>query len=569
MKKLFRRLGLALVLSLATIILSGLTSHVQAATGPNLIANPSMEQPSTNKPGHLPQGWTHSNWGTNTVGYSYLKTGQEGGRSVKVNIASYTDGDAKWFAGDVDVKAASQYVYSDYYRANISSEVVVRVTDEDGNVSYQWLGTAAKTNTWKKVSYVFNTPAKAKSVTVLHLITGRGWLILDNTSLAQYTPDVPVVTSGVPNNSLEQVNDLTSSPLAWQNSKWGTNTATFSFSSTGNSGDHSARVDMTKYTDGDAKWYFDAQPAQGGQTYSFSDYYKSSIDTRVVVAANKSDGTTVYLNLKNAPASPSGWTQYSDAVELPTDTLSVTVFHLIAGVGYLSVDDYSFVPTTVHGFNSGLVSLTFDDGWKSIYTNGLPILSAHHVLSTQYILTGNIDNDPLYMTSSDVQALKDAGHQIASHTVTHPDLTTLAFNDMMAELTNSKNFLENNFGSPVQDFASPYGAYNSSSITAIKTLYRSHRSVDEGYNSKDNFDLYNIRVQNILTTTTPEQVASWVTKAKTDKTWLVLVYHQVDGSGDSYAVTPAGLEAHISAIEQSGLPVKTVDQAIAELAPQI
>ncbi len=569
MKKLLMRFGLGLMIALAAFVVSALMNPAQAAIGPNLIVNPSMEQPSTNKPGQLPQGWTHSNWGTNTAGYSYLKTGQTGSRSVKVNIASYTDGDAKWFSDDVAVKANSQYIYSDYYRANISSEVVVRVTDEDGGVSYQWLGTAAKTNTWKQVSYVFSTPAKAKSVTVLHLITGRGWLIIDNTKLAQYTADVPVITSGVPNNSLEQVNDLTGSPLAWQNSKWGTNTATFSLLSTGHNGNHAARIDMTKYTDGDAKWYFDSQPAQGGQIYSFSDYYKSSIDTHVVVAASKIDGTISYLNLKNAPASPTSWTQYSDSVELPAGTSSVTVFHLIAGVGYLSVDDYSFVPTTVHGFNNGLVSLAFDDGWKSIYSSGLPILSAHHVLSTQYILTGNIDKDPLYMTSSDVMAFKNAGHQIASHTVTHPDLTTLAYNDLMAELTNSKSFLEVHFGSPVQDFASPYGAYNSSTIAAIKILYRSHRSVDEGYNSKDNFDLYNIRVQNILSTTTPEQVASWVARAKADKTWLVLVYHQVDSSGDSYAVTPTDLDTHISAIEQSGVPIKTVDQAITELTPQI
>lgn len=555
--------------TLITIIIGSLTSPAQAATGPNLIANPSMEQTSANRPGQLPQGWNHSNWGTNTSNYSYLKTGQDGSRSVKVNIANYTDGDAKWFSSDVTVNAASQYVYSDYYRANISSEVVVQVTDSQGNISYLWLGTAAKTNVWKKTSYIFSTPANAKSVTVLHLIAGKGWLILDNTSLAQYTPDVPVITAGVPNNSLEQVNGLTAGPLAWQNSKWGTNTATFSFLNTGHSGNHSARIDMTKYTDGDAKWYFDVQPVQGAKTYNFSDYYKSSIDTRVVVAVNKTDGTTNYLNLKNAVASPNGWTQYSDSVELPADASTVTVFHLIAGVGYLSVDDYGLTPTTVHGFNNGLVSLTFDDAWKSIYTNGLPILSAHHTLSTQYILTGKIDSDLLYMSTADVTAFKTAGHQIASHTVTHSDLTTLAYNDLMAELTNSKSYLESHFGSPIQDFASPYGAYNSTTIAAIKSLYRSHRSVDEGYNSKDNFDLYNIRVQNILSTTTPEQVASWVAKAKADKTWLVLVYHQVDNSGDSYAVTPSGLEAHLTVIEQAGLPVKTVDQAIAELIPQI
>lgn len=567
MKSILIQLGrICLVLGLLFVINVLNQTVARAATGPNLITNPSMEvQDGTlNKP----TGWLRGKWGINSSNLNYLRTGQDGNRSVKVNISSYTDGDAKWYASPVSINPSSKYVYSDYYRSNISSEIVAQIEDNQGNLSYLWLGSIDKSNKWKQTKHYFTTPAGATKVTIMHLIASKGWLIIDNTSLNSYTPDEAIISNGVPNNSFEQVSDLTAGPLAWQNSKWGTNTTSFDFLNTGHSGNHSAKVQMTSFTDGDAKWYFDPQPVNPGMTYNFSDYYKSDIDTRVVAAVTNSDDSISYFNLKNAPASPTDWTKYSDNVEMPAGAKSVTIFHLIAGVGSLTIDDYGFVPTTINGFNRGLVSLTFDDGWQSIYSNGRPILNAHNAKSTQYIVTGNIDNDPAYMTSSEIAELKADGNQIASHTISHPDLTSLAMNDLIEQLTGSKSWLESKFGA-VEDFASPYGAYNSQVISTIKLYYRSHRSVDEGYNSKDNFDLYNIRVQNILSSTTPEQVASWVAKAKADKTWLVLVYHQVDESNEAYSVTPAGLESHLQAIEVANLPIVTVDQAIAELGAQL
>ena len=65
------------------------------------------------------------------------------------------------------------------------------------------------------------------------------------------------------------------------------------------------------------------------------------------------------------------------------------------------------------------------------------------------------------------------------------------------------------------------------SLLVLTRQYRSHRTVDEGYNSKDNFNAYRVRVQNMLSTTTTADVQNWVNKAKADKTWLVLVYHRI------------------------------------------
>src|ERR1700682_6080469 len=105
------------VLLLGYIFLAFGQSSAFAAT--NLIANPSVETAS----GSLPQGWGQGKWGTNTTTFSYLTTGEDGSRSVNVQISKYTSGDAKWYFTPVPVVAGSKYTFSDYYQSNISSTI--------------------------------------------------------------------------------------------------------------------------------------------------------------------------------------------------------------------------------------------------------------------------------------------------------------------------------------------------------------------------------------------------------------------------------------------------------------
>jgi peptidoglycan/xylan/chitin deacetylase (PgdA/CDA1 family) len=178
------------------------------------------------------------------------------------------------------------------------------------------------------------------------------------------------------------------------------------------------------------------------------------------------------------------------------------------------------------------------------------------------------------MTAAQIKALKASGNQISSHSVSHPDLTTLTATQLTNQLKNSQSTLINKFGGPVADFASPYGAYNATTISAIQKYYRSHRSTDTGFNTKDNWNIYDLRVQNIYNTTSPAEVQGWVNEAATQHVWLILVYHEVaatpaDPSDVAYTTTPADLEAEIQTIKSSSLGIVTIDQAISEILPQL
>jgi hypothetical protein len=125
----------------------------------------------------------------------------------------------------------------------------------------------------------------------------------------------------------------------------------------------------------------------------------------------------------------------------------------------------------------------------------------------------------------------------------------------------------------IPNFAYPYGAYNAATITEGQKYYQSQRSTDVGFNTKDNFNLTTLKVQNIYNTTTPAEIQAWVNQANQNKTWLILVYHEiavtpVDPTDAQYNTTPSELDAQLSVIKNSGANVVTLDQAIKELLPQ-
>jgi peptidoglycan/xylan/chitin deacetylase (PgdA/CDA1 family) len=378
-------------------------------------------------------------------------------------------------------------------------------------------------------------------------------------------PVSTIIANSKTNYSFEEpsVNDTIA---GWKTGNWSNNFASFNQINNGYSGNKSI------YENDDAKWYsIPTTSLTPGNQYNLSVWYKTNTQrNEVIVHIMYFDSSDVehYSTISNPlpDSSATSWQQYSSTFYAPQGAKAGTAFMLTSSNGWLQVGDYSVTKHT--GFNEPIISLAFDDGWASTYTNGSPLLKKYDLTSTQYIISGSL-NAPDYMTTAMVKNLQSQGDEIGSHTVTHPYLTKLTATKLKQELSQSQTTLKNLFGSSVaQDFASPYGYYNQTVLNAIKNYYRSHRSVDVGYNSKDSFDIYNILTQTIKVTTTPAEVASWVSQAKADKTWLVIVYHQVDTIGRDYSVTPANLSAELANIKASGISVKTIGRALDEITTQ-
>jgi peptidoglycan/xylan/chitin deacetylase (PgdA/CDA1 family) len=115
------------------------------------------------------------------------------------------------------------------------------------------------------------------------------------------------------------------------------------------------------------------------------------------------------------------------------------------------------------------IMITFDDGYRGVWANALPVLMGLHMPATAYVITGRISNgDPSFLTWGQLHVLDRHGVTVGSHTVTHPDLTTLPDAQALEELRESRRALERHLHRPVRWFAYPSGAYDARVVALVR-----------------------------------------------------------------------------------------------------
>lgn len=220
-------------------------------------------------------------------------------------------------------------------------------------------------------------------------------------------------------------------------------------------------------------------------------------------------------------------------------------------------------------FIEPLITVTFDDGWETTYTSAAPLLQKYGIHSTQYLLSGT-ESYPGYLSWDQIVAMQKAGQEIACHTVTHPDLTSITDNNLAHELTGCKATLSQRFG-PVTDFASPYGAANAHTLAAIRQVYRSQRNINgtlvDGASNFDvnlgtNFDRYNIIGVSVHRDTTVEQLRQAVNYTVAHDGWLVLVYHQAEDGNSQLTIDPDSLNKQLAYISSTPVRIVTTGQVL-------
>ncbi len=120
---------------------------------------------------------------------------------------------------------------------------------------------------------------------------------------------------------------------------------------------------------------------------------------------------------------------------------------------------------------TGRFCLTFDDAFANVFEQGLPVLQKHGTRAMLFVvasLIGKTDewDTPIgeppqrLMDASQIRAWLAAGHEIGAHTLTHPHLAEIAPAQAHAEIFESKERLEDEFGVPVRHFCYPYGNFD-------------------------------------------------------------------------------------------------------------
>ena len=141
------------------------------------------------------------------------------------------------------------------------------------------------------------------------------------------------------------------------------------------------------------------------------------------------------------------------------------------------------------------IVLSFDDGYLSHYTHARPVLRELRWPGVLYLTIKAIG--PGGLTEHQLRSLIKAGWELDSHTLSHPDLTTLDDATLARELSHSRRELQRRFGVPANFFAYPAGRYDARVQAAAEAAgYTAATTVEEGIASRrdDPFALHRVRV---------------------------------------------------------------------------
>ena len=119
--------------------------------------------------------------------------------------------------------------------------------------------------------------------------------------------------------------------------------------------------------------------------------------------------------------------------------------------------------------------VTFDDAYRSVLTDALPVLREFDcpgVVFTPVGLVGglndfdkDIEPNEAICSWDDLRALKAGGVSSQAHGVQHQAMSKLSETEVMAKLATSKAVLERKLDAPVELFAYPYGDADHPALT--------------------------------------------------------------------------------------------------------
>ena len=118
---------------------------------------------------------------------------------------------------------------------------------------------------------------------------------------------------------------------------------------------------------------------------------------------------------------------------------------------------------------TGRLAITFDDGYRGNATIAAPILERHNQRACFFVTTQFIGTDHVpwwdaerklkvpWMTWDQVRSLRKNGHDIGSHTETHPDLGVIGKDEARREIGCGSVRLDSELGEHSGLFAYPFG----------------------------------------------------------------------------------------------------------------
>jgi peptidoglycan/xylan/chitin deacetylase (PgdA/CDA1 family) len=124
----------------------------------------------------------------------------------------------------------------------------------------------------------------------------------------------------------------------------------------------------------------------------------------------------------------------------------------------------------------GAITVTFDDGWRTTYTEAFPVMKEFGLPANVAVNPGTLTYSA-YMELSHLQELHEAGWSMVSHTMNHARLTELTVAEMELELRGAKEFLTEQGFRGTDVFVVPYHDWTARERDIVSRYHRAARGV--------------------------------------------------------------------------------------------
>ena len=122
------------------------------------------------------------------------------------------------------------------------------------------------------------------------------------------------------------------------------------------------------------------------------------------------------------------------------------------------------------------IVITFDNGYPPQVTEAPEVMSKYGWPGVLNEITEN------HLDPKQIRSILKIGWEVDSHSLTHPDLTTLDASELQAQVAGSREYLRKTFHIPVNSFCYPSSRYDTAVVDAVKAAgYTNAVTENAGY----------------------------------------------------------------------------------------
>lgn len=197
------------------------------------------------------------------------------------------------------------------------------------------------------------------------------------------------------------------------------------------------------------------------------------------------------------------------------------------------------------GDRAAAISYTFDDNLRDQYTLAVPMLNEVGFKGTFFVIPGATADTTEEAEKNaakkrawggiswpELKEMAAQGHEIASHTWSHPNLTKLTPAEVDEQFSKAYDAIKTHIGTPPLTLAFPFNADTPENDAAALKYYVAFRSYQTSTSGK----------------TTVDSLSRWADKLVKDKSWGVIMAHGI-GTGYAALSDPEILRAHFKEIK--------------------